>query len=62
VTTICAETKICPIEALREFSARVFLHFGCPKGDAEQAADVGSPRTDKMVAASIQWADMEPRE
>jgi len=37
---ICAETKICPIEALREFSARVFLHFGCPKEDAEQAADV----------------------
>lgn len=37
---ICAETKICPIEALREFSARVFLHFGCRKEDAEQAADV----------------------
>jgi L-2-hydroxycarboxylate dehydrogenase (NAD+) len=37
---ICTETKICPIEALREFSARVFLHFGCPKEDAEQAADV----------------------
>ena len=37
---ICAVTKICPIEALREFSARVILHFGCPKEDAEQAADV----------------------
>ena len=34
------ETKIFPIEALREFCARVFLHFGIPKKDAEQAADV----------------------
>ncbi len=35
-----AETKLFTIEALREFSTRVFLHFGCPKEDAEQAADV----------------------
>jgi L-2-hydroxycarboxylate dehydrogenase (NAD+) len=28
------------IEALREFSTRVFLHFKCPKEDAAQAADV----------------------
>lgn len=28
------------IDALREFSTRVFLHFGCPKDDAKQAADV----------------------
>lgn len=28
------------IEALREFSTRVFLHFECPKEDAAQAADV----------------------
>jgi L-2-hydroxycarboxylate dehydrogenase (NAD+) len=34
------ETKPFPVEALREFSIRVFLHFGCPKEDAEQAADV----------------------
>jgi L-2-hydroxycarboxylate dehydrogenase (NAD+) len=34
------ETKLFPVEALREFSIRVFLHFGCPKEDAEQAADV----------------------
>src|SRR3979411_210059 len=34
------ETKVFPIEALREFSTRMFLHFGVPKVDAEQAADV----------------------
>jgi L-2-hydroxycarboxylate dehydrogenase (NAD+) len=34
------ETTPFPIEVLREFSTRVFLHFGCPKEDAEQAADV----------------------
>src|SRR5258708_10412819 len=34
------EAKIFPIEALREFSTRVFLHFGVPKTDAAQAADV----------------------
>jgi L-2-hydroxycarboxylate dehydrogenase (NAD+) len=34
------ETKLFPIEALREFSTRVFLHFGVPQDDATQAADV----------------------
>src|SRR2546430_8862609 len=34
------EVKIFPIEVLREFSTRVFLHFGLPKEDAAQAADV----------------------
>jgi L-2-hydroxycarboxylate dehydrogenase (NAD+) len=34
------EVKVFPIEALREFSTRVFLHFGVPKPDAAQAADV----------------------
>src|SRR6267142_278837 len=34
------ETKLFPIEALRDFSSRVFLHFGVPKVDAAQAADV----------------------
>jgi LDH2 family malate/lactate/ureidoglycolate dehydrogenase len=34
------ESKIFPIEKLREFCTRVFLHFGVPKNDAEQAADV----------------------
>jgi L-2-hydroxycarboxylate dehydrogenase (NAD+) len=34
------ETKAFPIEALREFSTRVFLHFGVPKNDATQAAEV----------------------
>src|SRR6266446_6820013 len=34
------ETKVFPIEALREFSTRMFLHFGVPKEDAAQAADV----------------------
>jgi LDH2 family malate/lactate/ureidoglycolate dehydrogenase len=33
-------TKIFPIEALREFCTRVFLHFGVPKNDAAQAAEV----------------------
>jgi len=39
-TMICTETKLVPIEALREFSNRVFRHFGCPREDAEQASDV----------------------
>src|SRR5260370_7037303 len=34
------ETKLFPIEALRDFSTRVFLHFGVQKTDAAQAADV----------------------
>lgn len=34
------ESRIFPIEKLREFCTRVFLHFGVPKKDAEQAADV----------------------
>jgi L-2-hydroxycarboxylate dehydrogenase (NAD+) len=34
------EAKVFPIEALREFSTRVFLHFGVPKEEAAQAADV----------------------
>src|ERR1700747_2349670 len=34
------ESKIYPIEVLREFSTRIFLHFRVPQGDAIQAADV----------------------
>src|SRR5260370_426846 len=34
------ETKVFPIEALRDFSKRMFLHFGVPKQDAAQAAEV----------------------
>jgi hypothetical protein len=34
------ETKVFHIEALREFSTRVFLHFGVPQEEAAQAADV----------------------
>jgi LDH2 family malate/lactate/ureidoglycolate dehydrogenase len=34
------EAKVFPIEVLREFSTRVFLHFGVPHDDAAQAADV----------------------
>ena len=34
------EAKVFHIEALREFSTRVFLHFGVPKEEAAQAADV----------------------
>ncbi len=40
MATTETEIKVFSIEALREFSIRVFLHFGCPKADAEQAADV----------------------
>src|ERR1700738_5265041 len=34
------EVQTFPIEALREFSTRVFLHFGLPKSDATLAAEV----------------------
>jgi LDH2 family malate/lactate/ureidoglycolate dehydrogenase len=34
------EIRIFSVDALKNFSARVFMHFGVPKGDAEQAADV----------------------
>jgi LDH2 family malate/lactate/ureidoglycolate dehydrogenase len=34
------ETQIYPIERLREFSTRVFRHFGVPETDARLAADV----------------------
>ena len=34
------ETKIFPIEKLREFTTRVFLHYGVPQADAEQASEV----------------------
>jgi L-2-hydroxycarboxylate dehydrogenase (NAD+) len=40
--TIMAEVavKVFPIEALHEFSTRVFVHFGVPKNEAVLAADV----------------------
>src|SRR5947207_13616786 len=34
------EAKAFSIEVLREFCARVFLHFGVPKNDAIEAAEV----------------------
>ena len=34
------ETKVYPIERLREFTTRVFLHYGVPQADAEQASEV----------------------
>src|ERR1700680_3283376 len=34
------EAKVFHIDALREFSTRIFLHFGVPKDEAIQAADV----------------------
>jgi hypothetical protein len=37
------KTKVFSIEALREFSTRVFLHFGVTEKDAAQAADVRRP-------------------
>jgi len=44
------ETKIFPIETLREFCERVFLHFGVPKGDAAQACEV-------LAAADLRGID-----
>jgi L-2-hydroxycarboxylate dehydrogenase (NAD+) len=40
VTSLDIETRTFPIETLREFCERVFLHFGVPKDDAAQAAEV----------------------
>jgi L-2-hydroxycarboxylate dehydrogenase (NAD+) len=34
------DTKVFPIEHLRDFTTRIFLHFGVPNDDAAQAADV----------------------
>jgi len=34
------ETRLFPAEGLRDFSKQVFLHFGVPKHDAAQAAEV----------------------
>src|SRR6266567_1822712 len=34
------EIKLFPVEALRDFSKQVFFHFGVPKHDAAQAAEV----------------------
>src|SRR5204863_8922858 len=33
-------TRLFPAEGLRDFSKQVFLHFGVPKHDAAQAAEV----------------------
>src|SRR6266852_1671428 len=33
------EAQVFPIEVLREFSTRIFLHFGLPKNDAALSAD-----------------------
>jgi L-2-hydroxycarboxylate dehydrogenase (NAD+) len=45
-----AETRVFPIERLREFCVRVFLHFGVPKKDAAQAAEV-------LAAADLRGID-----
>jgi LDH2 family malate/lactate/ureidoglycolate dehydrogenase len=44
------ETKLFPIEALSEFSVRVFQHFGVPQKDALQAAEV-------LAAADLRGID-----
>ena len=44
------EVEVFPIEALREFCARVFMHFGVPKDQATQAADV-------LAAADLRGID-----
>ena len=45
-----AENPTQPVERLREFSARVFMHFGVPRDDADLAADV-------LVAADLRGVD-----
>jgi LDH2 family malate/lactate/ureidoglycolate dehydrogenase len=44
------EVKVFPIEALREFCARVFMHFRVPEDQATQAADV-------LAAADLRGID-----
>src|SRR5260370_7538182 len=44
------EHKVYPIEALCKFSTRMFLHFGVPKVDAAQAAEV-------LAAADLRGID-----
>jgi LDH2 family malate/lactate/ureidoglycolate dehydrogenase len=44
------EVKVFPIEALREFCARVFMHFRVPEDQAAQAADV-------LAAADLRGID-----
>jgi len=44
------EIRIFPIETLREFCARMFLHFGVPRDDAAQAAEV-------LAAADLRGID-----
>jgi L-2-hydroxycarboxylate dehydrogenase (NAD+) len=44
------EAKLFPIDFLREFSTRIFLHFGVSKDDAVQAADV-------LAAADLRGID-----
>ena len=44
------EIRIFPIETLREFCARMFLHFGVPRDDATQAAEV-------LAAADLRGID-----
>jgi L-2-hydroxycarboxylate dehydrogenase (NAD+) len=44
------EERVFPVEALREFCARVFMHFGVSKSDAAQAADV-------LAAADLRGID-----
>lgn len=35
-----SETRVFPVDYIRDFAARVFMHFGVTKADATQAADV----------------------
>jgi L-2-hydroxycarboxylate dehydrogenase (NAD+) len=44
------DTKVFPIETLREFCMRVFLHFEVPKKDAAQAAEI-------LAAADLRGID-----
>src|SRR2546427_233943 len=44
------ETKLFPLEVLRDFSNQVFLHFGVPKHAAAQAAEV-------LAAADLRGID-----
>jgi LDH2 family malate/lactate/ureidoglycolate dehydrogenase len=48
-----AEAQVFPVEVLREFSTRIFLHFGVSEQDAAEAADV-------LVCADLRGIDDQP--
>ena len=59
------ENKVFHIEALREFSTRIFLHFGVPPEDAEFPSGASLPEMNRSVVETrgqliAVWAPAEP--